>query len=132
MKLRDDLYTAKNSADLLSEMLAGISIQDPADVKQVCMCWQLQHATCPSHCCGLLAHVDHGHLRPAQGTHLQFVQLIGLLVDRNVQDHVGELAGQCEAMLPRLAALAEQITDEVPQLCHTQDTPMSGCTLPLA
>ena len=35
MKLRDDLFTAKNSADLLSEMLSGISIQDPADVKQV-------------------------------------------------------------------------------------------------
>ena len=39
MKLRDDLFTAKNSADLLSEMLSGISIQDPADVKQV---WNLQ------------------------------------------------------------------------------------------
>jgi hypothetical protein len=35
MKLRDDLFTAKNSADLLSEMLSGISIQDPTDVKQV-------------------------------------------------------------------------------------------------
>ena len=30
-----------------------------------------------------------------------------------MQDHVAELAGQCEAMLPRLAALAEQVTDEV-------------------
>lgn len=35
MKLRDDLYAAKNSADLLSEMLAPISIHNPADVKQV-------------------------------------------------------------------------------------------------
>lgn len=35
MKLRDDLYAAKNSADLLAEMLAPISIHDPADVKQV-------------------------------------------------------------------------------------------------
>ncbi len=31
----------------------------------------------------------------------------------HMQDHVAELAGQCEAMLPRLAALAEQVTDEV-------------------
>ncbi len=36
-KLRDDIFAAKNSADLLSEMLAPISIHDPADVKQVCM-----------------------------------------------------------------------------------------------
>jgi len=35
MKLRDDLFAAKNSADLLSEMLASISIHDPVDVKQV-------------------------------------------------------------------------------------------------
>lgn len=38
-----------------------------------------------------------------------------------LQDHVAELAGQCEAMLPRLAALAGQITDEVPpQTCVVQ------------
>lgn len=34
-----------------------------------------------------------------------------------LQDHVGELAGQCEAMLPRLATLAEQVTDEVRSMC---------------
>ena len=28
------------------------------------------------------------------------------------QDHVSELAGHCEAMLPRLAALAQQVSDE--------------------
>jgi hypothetical protein len=42
----------------------------------------------------------------------------------HMQDHVAELAGQCEAMLPRLAALAEQVTDEVTH--NTLSTSMFG------
>lgn len=60
-KLHEDLTAARNSVDLLAQMLAPISLKDPAAVKQ---------------------------------------------------DLVKELAGRCEDMLPKLAALAEEVTDE--------------------
>ena len=35
IKLREDLFAAKNSSDLLTEMLSSITLADAADVKQV-------------------------------------------------------------------------------------------------
>ena len=159
IKLREDLFAAKNSSDLLTEMLSSITLADAADVKQVGLgstqseqlflettfCSNVDCPSLSSHCCRLLPLLcSRCMMVQPHAVNLFFCSLTSAMLQTLVehcktaralrtvyhhsdnqlpnsypssfstkcQDHVSELAGQCEAMLPRLAALAEQVSDE--------------------
>ncbi len=136
LKLQEDLNAAKNSVDLLAEMLAPISLDSPADVKQVPP-WSTSPAaadrrvlrdrvtpptilrrsrSAPSSIEQQPARLP--RVAPCMASwwcrRVGRVRGAGAGAGAGAQEYVVELAQKCEMMLPQLARLAEadDLTDE--------------------